>query len=1336
MGRLKPTTLIFSILMSLIIASSPLCMTAYFSNVNGNWYVINPLSQNWQDAKESAEVQGGYLASITSGQENKWISDTFGIDYNGDYFWFGGNDIEVEGTWQWTNGEPWEYTNWQSGNPNNAEGLEDALTWFHVTSYNDDGYTWNDRDPADLRASLTEYDTNYIYNSSTGHWYGINPIPMTWQDAQVSAVEAGGYLASITSGQENKWISDTFGPHYNGDYYWLGGNDNEVEGTWQWTNGEPWDYTNWQSGNPDNAEGLEDALSWYHISAYNADGYTWNDRDPSQSMASLVEFDSNPLPYFSEVTSDVGLDNIPAYRISIADINSDGYPDLLLHKSADEAAGDVIDKQFLYLNIQGNNPNNPYGRKFVDFTEESGIRANRRGTTEGRHSSFAVFADVDNDGDLDMFSGLYVHRLEYYQDLGDRNDLFLNDGAGHFTLAQDTVFHDAGILNTSSAAFLDYDMDGNIDLYMGNWWENWDASISYTDKLYRGNGDGSFTDVTDSAGLNFEQPTYAVTSADWNGDGLSDLFAGNYCRSPSLHWENNGDGTFSLVQESTNYGQYTVCSWGSMPRDFDNDGDIDLFNIIVHGYDGGVHSTVLINENDVFTWNFNEFTRPDVSNPHGDHYGSWFDIDNDGLADFILSQSGSPENHLDLFKQSANHTFEIVNDFSGLDVINSLDLPPHNASSFDYDLDGDEDLIIGFVDGELGLQLWRNDVGTEKNWIVVSLTGAGIPDHSNRSAIGARVEVKAGGDTYTREVYAGNGHFGPQKPLSLTFGLGEAESVDSVRVFWPNPSLTMKEINELSANQFIDVTEDVTPALTVDIDAGSIGEADGDAAATATITRNTETTGVLDISLSSSDTTEATVQPNAQIPDGQASVTVDINAKDDAVVDGNQTVTVTASASGFNDGADTVVVTDDDTPSLTLDIDAGSIGEADGDAAATATITRNTETTGVLDISLSSSDTTEATVQPNAQIPDGQASVTVDINAKDDAVVDGNQTVTVTASASGFNDGADTVVVTDDDTPSLTLDIDAGSIGEADGDAAATATITRNTETTGVLDISLSSSDTTEATVQPNAQIPDGQASVTVDINAKDDAVVDGNQTVTVTASAPGFNDGADTVVVTDNDEVIYVEPGGVCGNFSPCYSRIQDAIDNADDGAMIRIGAGTYAENIMVDKDVTLDLCWDPDIDRLNNSGAVILTRPPICLSFEYLFISTYNGQDTWQELVTGENWEAKSNISARSLTVKTQNVTAGICLRILVNHVEIASWEVEEDGPDTHESNLSVDIAVDDIITYEFKNCGSENGSITSPIYVDLCETPIPTDRSMKTSPIGSRRNGERTGRGRAAE
>ncbi len=530
---------------------------------------------------------------------------------------------------------------------------------------------------------------------------------------------------------------------------------------------------------------------------------------------------------FTNVTTDVGL-NTPGFRLSVADVNGDGYPDLLLHRTQDEATGDVLNKQYLFLNQQCAGNPDPHCRVFVDATAGSGIRANRAGTNEGRHQDGAVFADVDNDGDLDMFSITYVHR-SYTLDKG-RNDLMLNDGLGHFTLAPLSTFHTEPIWNTAAAVFADYDNDGRIDLFLANWYNTGDLPIEQ--KLYKGAGTGAFTNVTATSGIaGAASAVYGAASADWNNDGFADFFAADYgwtvIGSKSIHWKNNLTGTFTRYEDTSKYSQYTgfptgMASFGSMPRDYDNDGDVDLLEVLTHGKgdgDGTVHSTVLTNTNNVFSWDFfrvkNRATEDTDLTHHGDHYATWFDYDNDGLADFALSEccytqpAGGENNRIYLFRQAADHTFSPVTVASGLNAVNTLpgNPRPHNVIALDYDRDGDEDLIVGFADDVTPIELWRNDVGTLNHWVTVTVRGAGVAKHANRAGIGARVEVTTGGTTYTREVYAGNGHMGPQAPLALSFGIGAATTIDRIRVRWPNQALSTTEVLNVAANQFVTLDE-------------------------------------------------------------------------------------------------------------------------------------------------------------------------------------------------------------------------------------------------------------------------------------------------------------------------------------------------------------------------------------------------------------------------------------------------------------------------------------------------------------------------------------------------
>jgi hypothetical protein len=211
----------------------------------------------------------------------------------------------------------------------------------------------------------------------------------------------------------------------------------------------------------------------------------------------------------------------------------------------------------------------------------------------------------------------------------------------------------------------------------------------------------------------------------------------------------------------------------------------------------------------VFSWDWTRVANRATEDPDathdGDHHAAWIDVDGDALQDYVITESGYSNNRIYLFRQGADHRFRPDTPNSGFHDINTANHVPGNVVPLDYDLDGDEDLLIGLDDA--GIRLYRNDVGNQRSWIAVTLRGVGAPGYANRAAIGARVEVTAGGITQTKEVWAGNGHQGPQRPLRLTFGLGSATVVDRIRVRWPNASLAVSEQLGVAVNQAITLLE-------------------------------------------------------------------------------------------------------------------------------------------------------------------------------------------------------------------------------------------------------------------------------------------------------------------------------------------------------------------------------------------------------------------------------------------------------------------------------------------------------------------------------------------------
>ncbi|MCX7943476.1 MAG: CRTAC1 family protein [Deltaproteobacteria bacterium] len=260
-------------------------------------------------------------------------------------------------------------------------------------------------------------------------------------------------------------------------------------------------------------------------------------------------YDIWTLPHFSEKSNEMNLkDKVIGIRLASVDLNNDYYPDLIVHRVNSNTRDDFsktppfYQKRILLNRIKSN-------QGFIDFTLESKFGQIRGDESNlSRASNFAIAADIDNDGDVDLFSGVYTNLASDAnpKDPGDRSEILLNDGMGHFTLGPtNNIFREGATV--TSATFTDFDRDGNIDLFVGAFYKIWGFLESFPDRLFKGDGVGHFTDVTEQMGLltpddsGFEEgyssaPTYGVTSCDINNDGTPELMTSVYGRQWNKFW--------------------------------------------------------------------------------------------------------------------------------------------------------------------------------------------------------------------------------------------------------------------------------------------------------------------------------------------------------------------------------------------------------------------------------------------------------------------------------------------------------------------------------------------------------------------------------------------------------------------------------------------------------------------------------------------------------------------------------------------------------------------------------------------------------------------------------
>lgn len=454
---------------------------------------------------------------------------------------------------------------------------------------------------------------------------------------------------------------------------------------------------------------------------------------------------------------------------------------------------------------------------FTDVTEKSGI--GRSGWQTG-----VCVGDYDNDGWDDLFCTFWGHNI-----------LFHNNGNGTFT----DVTKKAGLEQGNGrwgtgCSFVDYDRDGHLDLFVCNFvkldpdhppsignasfcqWKGVPTMCGPrglpgdTNILYHNNGDGTFTDVSEKAGILKPGPRYSITSVccDFDNDGWPDIYVA-VDSMPSILFQNNHDGTFTDIAVMAgcayNADGHEQAGMGLAVADYDCDGWFDIFKTnfaddtsnLYHNNGDGTFSDLSFN------------SGVGINNTYVGWGCGFIDYDNDGWPDIIqINGHVYPEidkynfgetfkNPRIVYKNLGNGNFKDVSAAMGSGITERYS--SRGAAFGDYDNDGGMDaLILNMNDRP---SLLHNVGGNKQNWIKLKLVGT----KCNRTAIGARARVITGKHAQMGEVQSGASVMS-QNDLRLHFGVGSSKVVDAIEVKWPTTQ-KVERFSNVKANQILTIRE-------------------------------------------------------------------------------------------------------------------------------------------------------------------------------------------------------------------------------------------------------------------------------------------------------------------------------------------------------------------------------------------------------------------------------------------------------------------------------------------------------------------------------------------------
>jgi hypothetical protein len=538
-------------------------------------------------------------------------------------------------------------------------------------------------------------------------------------------------------------------------------------------------------------------------------GMAWKCMASADLNKASIHFSFRPIPFALDSceTPQKHAPETMAGGVAVFDYDNDGNLDIFFTNGADISSLKKNSPKYWNRLFRNNGDGT-----FTDVTEKAGLA----GT--GYDTGVAI-GDYDNDGYEDIFVA-GVHR----------NTLYRNNGDGTFTdvtektgLAQPDKQY--GPLWSVGAAWVDVNNDGLLDLFVINYM-SWDVNKEpdckfngqpeychpklykeLPNQLFLNNGDGTFTDISAKSGIRSHLGKgMGIGIADYDGDGLSDIFVAND-KLFNFLFHNKGNARFEEVAFETGvalpeHGNL-ISGMGVDFHDLNNDGYPDIVLVAL------ANETFPVYQNDG-KGGFMEITAKSgmslLSNPMSGYGVNIADFDNDGWKDIFVSRGDvqSPamagRRQIDqpnsVFRNSTGGKWSALTDEAGF-----ASQPPrrHRGSAWgDFNHDGKLDLVVTALGAPA--EIWMNDTPNGNHWLELALQGT----KSNRNAIGTKIQITAGGQTQFNHVTTASG-YASSSAGPVHFGLGAANVVEKIEIHWPSGrSQTLKDVH---ADRIVQIKE-------------------------------------------------------------------------------------------------------------------------------------------------------------------------------------------------------------------------------------------------------------------------------------------------------------------------------------------------------------------------------------------------------------------------------------------------------------------------------------------------------------------------------------------------